>query len=500
MSPAPPPCGFAEAESTNTKSAPKFRSACNACHEVKLKCLGGQPCARCRNKQVECVYSHAARIGKPKGSRNKKTLERLRQAKAMSRPEETQGEETTSLTAVDASQAINCRALSGSTRRDSSPLPPPHSDTDSAEGGAEEELLDQEERDEAEKPPLVENPPNLNPLEQISPPREDFLDLLAHSSLLNNTQHDLQHPTADMVPDGLAGFPHASTSAADDLSWMTSPTKSLLSTTFPAIEDDLQDLQDPFLCSSWRSACLPPSSSRSSFHFPRFNHFAEDTMGLEYASGMDATRSLGDPPHAMARAGSFSTSGPGSSQEGSHFLSSRHSQSSGMYQPVPKRPSCSCLKLQASALCRIHLVDRSHADMRGDTVLATASTILDSCNALILCPSCATDYKFLLLAIMTVRILLCWLRGLSATRTQNDNANMKLTLGEYEISGEEEAIIKNMLVSRALEKVKIAVRRLRERVNSITIQEVGNCSESTQRWDLTYIRMCLDHMEKQVGC
>lgn len=56
----------------------KLRSACNACNEVKLRCTGTQPCSRCKSRNMECVYSYAARTGKPKGSKNKKTLERLR--------------------------------------------------------------------------------------------------------------------------------------------------------------------------------------------------------------------------------------------------------------------------------------------------------------------------------------------------------------------------------------------------------------------------------------
>ncbi|EED19559.1 conserved hypothetical protein [Talaromyces stipitatus ATCC 10500] len=46
---------------------PKLRSACDACHEAKVKCTGGTP----------CVHS---RIGKPKGSRNRKTLARMQEA------------------------------------------------------------------------------------------------------------------------------------------------------------------------------------------------------------------------------------------------------------------------------------------------------------------------------------------------------------------------------------------------------------------------------------
>ncbi|KAJ5787469.1 hypothetical protein N7457_002459 [Penicillium paradoxum] len=55
----------------------KLRRACDICHRMKLRCSGTNPCSRCQDAVAECVYSFAAKIGKPKGSRNKKTLQRL---------------------------------------------------------------------------------------------------------------------------------------------------------------------------------------------------------------------------------------------------------------------------------------------------------------------------------------------------------------------------------------------------------------------------------------
>ena len=76
----------------------KLRSACNACHSAKIRCSGGGvPCTRDVKESmlllktlqilrltnshpsgVQCHYSYRANLGKPKGSLNKKTLERLR--------------------------------------------------------------------------------------------------------------------------------------------------------------------------------------------------------------------------------------------------------------------------------------------------------------------------------------------------------------------------------------------------------------------------------------
>lgn len=71
----------------------KLRSACDFCHRSKIRCSGGTPCAKCRTRCVslrmsivhhkeltchsdmQCQYSYMEQLGKPRGSRNKKTIE-----------------------------------------------------------------------------------------------------------------------------------------------------------------------------------------------------------------------------------------------------------------------------------------------------------------------------------------------------------------------------------------------------------------------------------------
>ncbi len=62
-------------------SPPKRKAACDQCNASKVKCSGGGlPCKRCADSSKTCHYSLAKRIGKPRGIKNRKTLERLRLA------------------------------------------------------------------------------------------------------------------------------------------------------------------------------------------------------------------------------------------------------------------------------------------------------------------------------------------------------------------------------------------------------------------------------------
>ena len=56
----------------------KYKAACDKCHVSKVKCQGGgPPCVRCAENSYSCNYSLTARIGKPPGCKNRRTLERL---------------------------------------------------------------------------------------------------------------------------------------------------------------------------------------------------------------------------------------------------------------------------------------------------------------------------------------------------------------------------------------------------------------------------------------
>ena len=60
----------------------KLRSACDVCHQAKTKCtggtpFGGTPCTNCRDSSYQCRFSVSNRIGRPRGTKNKRTLDRM---------------------------------------------------------------------------------------------------------------------------------------------------------------------------------------------------------------------------------------------------------------------------------------------------------------------------------------------------------------------------------------------------------------------------------------
>ncbi|KAF3389962.1 C6 finger domain transcription factor gliZ [Talaromyces pinophilus] len=66
------------ARKSDSKRLGKLRAACDSCHRTKVKCSGSHPCERCQKMGFHCIYSTSNRIGRPKHTRNKKTIERIR--------------------------------------------------------------------------------------------------------------------------------------------------------------------------------------------------------------------------------------------------------------------------------------------------------------------------------------------------------------------------------------------------------------------------------------
>lgn len=58
----------------------RLRSACDVCHQSKVKCSGGNPCRGCQKIGIACNYSSSNQNGRPRGVKNKKTIQRMQAA------------------------------------------------------------------------------------------------------------------------------------------------------------------------------------------------------------------------------------------------------------------------------------------------------------------------------------------------------------------------------------------------------------------------------------
>lgn len=77
--------------SRNLVPGARLRAACDPCHQAKVRCSGDSPCSMCRTSSLRCTYSAASRQGRPKGSKNKRTIMQEQKAKSNLELERRQG-------------------------------------------------------------------------------------------------------------------------------------------------------------------------------------------------------------------------------------------------------------------------------------------------------------------------------------------------------------------------------------------------------------------------
>ena len=90
---------------TNKPPSKKLRTACDICHQAKMKCSGGTPCQGCRGSDHECIYSVSKRIGRPKGTKNKRTADRTNRQQSEKERKSQKGERESQVPASRPSSA-----------------------------------------------------------------------------------------------------------------------------------------------------------------------------------------------------------------------------------------------------------------------------------------------------------------------------------------------------------------------------------------------------------
>lgn len=71
----------ASSKTPSTGRPGRLRFTCDSCHQLKIKCSRTRPCSACQLSGTHCNYSPAVQPGRPKGSKNKRTLRREEEGK-----------------------------------------------------------------------------------------------------------------------------------------------------------------------------------------------------------------------------------------------------------------------------------------------------------------------------------------------------------------------------------------------------------------------------------
>lgn len=152
--------------------------------------------------------------------------------------------------------------------------------------------------------------------------------------------------------------------------------------------------------------------------------------------------------------------------------------SEGCFSAQPEsRPgslgTCDCLHKHTELLCHVRDLDHKHTPASVDIVLISAKQILEPWKRLLKCHVCRRkdDQEVLLIAALTMRSILRLFLGLypghdfrtgdatAAPRLSRDQ--VKCSVGIYQLVGEEQALVTNILLWNTLQSIKCVMPYLR---------------------------------------
>ncbi|MCJ1373863.1 hypothetical protein MMC20_005093 [Loxospora ochrophaea] len=391
-----------------TAQPPRRRSACESCHQSKVKCSGGNPCARCKTSHSSCVYKLAAKIGKPKGSRNKSTLRRLQLEQEASNDGSSNrmriAEPHRPVTITPSSSAVSSNTSSSPSSPDKGDYP--------MSTGPQWSWLDDAGLDNIQRAGLS------SAYEEAWTYSSSDLDAAdsSSSSIANANSEGLGLPNPDSPMDDLATSPQSLVGRAQDIS-LYGDSSSI----------DVGSV-DSF---------LGPLATATNEESHSSSPWTDSIAGIR-------SRPAGSSCFVAEKA----------------FRGSESRKFPGVEYKETKRDAgsiCLCTDVLAEKLCRCNQIESSMSTTNMDVFLSKTDELLQSCNRFLSCSICEKNSIGLCMTLAAFAKFLQTLEYANKMQSQSppDREREPLAIGRYRILTEDEAAVRALLL-------QLTVRRWRE--------------------------------------
>lgn len=390
-------------QDTSALTYKKLRSACDRCHQSKMKCSGGMPCSNCFGSGEDCCYSVSNRSGRPKGAKNKRNQEQMSTA---------QQEECPSISVMSAAHSSKpSQQFSQQIQQPTMPLTP--------------------------STYSVSFSPTLSAFwEPLHPDTDNYLNAV-------------QPVASKVIPE-----------CVSQVSQLTLLNWSLM-TNFHS-QNEPKNV-------SYDTSGLFKSFTMESAEEP-LPFLTDQSMYDIRTKSMDQQRPFGSPTVSNTTL---------SSPESEDSLSDSHlcmpySASTSRVQTTASLPACSCLEQHFNLLCHLKSPEQQrHTASTLDVILIAVQKSLETWRNVIHCQVCPydDDQTVLLLSTMTMRSMLGRFQRLCESKDEEHGrsevpspAPGTVKLGNYEATKHEQALVTQLLILRALGKIKYALVSLKETV------------------------------------
>ncbi|KAI9658938.1 MAG: hypothetical protein M1821_001898 [Bathelium mastoideum] len=426
----------------------KYKAACVPCGVSKVKCPGGgPPCERCAttSKIALCHYRLAARIGKPLGSKNKKTLGRLRAEE----PENAQNGESNE----EVFNWVSPQQTYATDTQQTSPIP-----SDDPQVDLSEDFVGQPEID----------PTNMS---------HCVSSIDCDKSILDNDLSLVSNIDAELC--ALKDFRYS----ASDVAWpseIETYRREVVSCSFNRRLTDLKQSRPPGNNGEMPFHSMESTIVDESRQEPP--ELAMDTpLPLPVPFPMPDSNRADSLENILARIRPADDDGCGSYIEAAS----------------PTLIPCQCLCKYTSVVCQLQRIEKQQRPVKADTFLSCTNSVISTSEAQFKCDQCTHDSRVLLQLVIIIQTILSWVAD-GRQRQLCTRIRLKGTLGQHRLTEQEAKFMTTALIFKTIGRIQNVIKVMADRVEQMGTrrQQKGQSQDnaeadigSLQHWMRTLVQM-----------
>lgn len=136
---------------------------------------------------------------------------------------------------------------------------------------------------------------------------------------------------------------------------------------------------------------------------------------------------------------------------------------------------CRCMRKYADVLCKLHTIEKRQRSIQVDTFLTCANLVLNITENQLRCTQCLYDSCVAMQIVMIFQTIFTWSQG-QCHPHGNPGPDLRVTLGQHEMTEEEGRFVKTALISKALDRTSALLKLMVSRIEHVTLSRRGKQS------------------------